>query len=512
MSVLVALLEGREVGVIRQTGGRLSFSYDDPWRTAPGAYPLSLSLPLAAKDHGHAAINAFLWGLLPDNELILDRWAKRFHVSARSPFALIGKVGEDCAGAVQFVTPDQRDSWQNRSRDDVQWLTEADVADRLRGLQTDVAAWRAPRDTGQFSLAGAQPKTALLFDGRRWGVPSGRIPTTHILKPPTSELDGHVENEHICLALARAMGLPAVSSEVRDFGGVKAIVVERYDRVDISGLAAATAGRAAAKAAEAAMHAASAASGSSESAALAALAAAEAAEAAASAKSLSEFADTTKVYRVHQEDFCQALGKLPSNKYQSEGGPGPPAIVALLRASAFGGEIDHKRGGKSAADEDAATFVDALIFNWLIGGTDGHAKNYSILLGAGGLVRLAPLYDVASILGYPRIDAEKARLAMKIGGEHWLRDIGPVQWRKCAAELRMDAGVVIERARAMADSLPDLLSTEIARAEASGLSHPILRRLCDVLSARARTFPGASRRISRARINRPVSLRRYHSV
>jgi serine/threonine-protein kinase HipA len=444
MSILVALLEGREVGVVRQASGRLSFRYEDSWRAAPGAYPLSLSLPLAARDHGHAAINAFLWGLLPDNELILDRWAKRFHVSARNPFALIGKVGEDCAGAVQFVTPDRLDSMQGQGDSDIVWLTEAEVAHRLRGLQADVAAWRLPRDTGQFSLTGAQPKTALYFDGQRWGIPSGRTPTTHILKPPTGDLDGHVENEHLCLALARALGLPAARSEVRRFEDVSAIVVERYDRVRIPELAVAT------------------------------------------AENLHAFADTTKVYRVHQEDFCQALGRLPSTKYQSESGLGPSEIVSLLRAAAFGGEADRKTGGRSAAAADVETFVDALIFNWLIGGTDAHAKNYSVLIGAGGLVRLAPLYDVASILAYPDIDPQKAKLAMKIGGEYRLRQIGLPEWQKLATELRLDSAEVIERIRVMAGSLPDCLTTEIAHAREAELSHPVLSRLANALTARAK--------------------------
>ncbi|MBI1777923.1 MAG: HipA domain-containing protein [Proteobacteria bacterium] len=238
------------------------------------------------------------------------------------------------------------------------------------------------------------------------------------------------------------------------------------------------------------MHAAS---DSPERAALAARAAGEAVEAAASARSLSAFANTTKVYRVHQEDFCQALGRLPSDKYQSEGGPGPSEIVNLLRVTAFGGEIDRKRGDKSAADEDVTTFVDALIFNWLIGGTDAHAKNYSILLGASGLVRLAPLYDLASILAYPDIDPKKAKLAMKIGGAYRLRDIGPAEWRKLVAELRLDVGTVVERVRAMADSLPDHLSTEIRHAAENGLNHPIFTRLTDALVERAKE---CSRRLS----------------
>src|SRR5262249_18335136 len=151
----------------------------------------------------------FLWGLLPDNEFVLDRWARRFQVSARNVFALISHVGEDCAGAVQFVTRERLGAVQSGDSDNIDWLDEAGLAQRLRILHEDHAAWRLPRDTGQFSLAGAQPKTALFFQEGRWGIPSGRVPTTHILKPPTGRFDGHAENEHVCLALARALGLPA---------------------------------------------------------------------------------------------------------------------------------------------------------------------------------------------------------------------------------------------------------------------------------------------------------------
>jgi serine/threonine-protein kinase HipA len=426
MTDLVALLDGREVGILRQARGRLSFHYEDSWRSAPGAYPLSLSLPLAAREHSHSAVNPFLWGLLPDNEVVLDRWARRFQVSARNPFALIGKVGEDCAGAVQFVTPDRLELWSRQEQGAVAWLTEAEVAERLRRLQTDVAAWRAADDSGQFSLAGAQPKTALYFDGQRWGVPAGRAPTTHIIKPPTGALSGHAENEHLCLALARSLGLPAARSEVRDFDGINAIVVARYDRVRLAG--------------------------------------------------------SETVHRVHQEDMCQALGRLPWEKYESDGGPGPRDIVDLLRLSASGGETERAR---PAAEEDIHTFVDALIFNWLAGGTDAHAKNYSLLMGAGGLVRLAPLYDVASVLAYPGVDPRKARLAMKIGGKYRLHDIGRREWRKLAATLRLNEDAVTERARAMSAAFPDHVSTEIARASDDGLRHPILPKLARALTERA---------------------------
>lgn len=107
MKELVALLDNREVGSVILDRNRLTFVYDDGWRSAPGAYPLSLSMPLAAREHSHSAIESFLWGLLPDNEFILARWAQKFQVSPRNPFALLAHVGEDCAGAVQFATRDR---------------------------------------------------------------------------------------------------------------------------------------------------------------------------------------------------------------------------------------------------------------------------------------------------------------------------------------------------------------------------------------------------------------------
>lgn len=481
MSELVVLLERREVGVVRHERGRLTFVYADSWRSARGAYPLSLSMPLAAAEHRHAAIEPFLWGLLPDNDFVLERWAQRFQVSARNAFALLSHVGEDCAGAVQFVRPERRDELFGDRPAEVEWLTEGEVAVRLRALQRDASASRAPSDTGQFSLAGAQPKTALLFDGSRWGVPSGREPTTHILKPPTS-FHGHAENEQLCLMLASALGLPTARSEIRQFEDVVAIVVERYDRVRIADLVAARASLAAAKAAEAAMLAAS---GEPNAAARTASAAAAAAEASASAQALTEFAKTTHTYRVHQEDFCQALQVHPSRKYQNEGGPGPKQIVDLLRTHASGARRSAERGAPMAHEEDIATFVDALILNWLIGGTDAHAKNYSILIGSGGLVRLAPLYDIASIFAYPEINSDKAKLAMKIGNTYRLREIGLSAWRKLAADLRVDPDALVDRARAMATELPDRLSAEVLRLRQAGLAHVVIDNLANVLPERA---------------------------
>jgi len=415
MSELVTLLGGKEVGrVHNDTRGRLTFIYDDQWRNDIEAYPLSLSMPIAAKEHGRAAVEAFLWGLLPDNEQVLARWAAKFQVSARNVFALISHVGEDCAGAVQFVTPERLEAIRSGKEDKVEWLDEAELAKRLRALREDHAAWRLPRDTGQFSLAGAQPKTALLLQNDRWGIPSGRIPTTHVLKPPTGHFDGHAENEHICLMLARNLGLPAAQSRVSRFKDEVAIVVERYDRQQKG----------------------------------------------------------NDIIRVHQEDTCQALGIMPTKKYQNAGGPSATNIIELLRT--------YSRD----RDADLYTLVAALRFNWLIAGMDAHAKNYSLLL-SGPDIRLAPLYDIASILPYEEVDLRKAKLAMKIGGEHKVELIGLRQWQKFAREVRTNADQLVEVLISMAKHLPDEVAAARALAREEGLNNALIDRLAKQLIDRA---------------------------
>lgn len=411
-SELAVLLSNRHIGTVaRDARGRMIFRYEESWRDTRGAYPLSLSMPLLAREHRHDRIDAFIWGLLPDNEQVLDRWAKKFQVSARNAFALIANVGEDCAGAVQFVRPERLDAILGANDGDIDWLDEAGVAERLRALREDHSAWRRPADTGQFSLAGAQPKTALLHQDGRWGVPSGRVPTTHILKPPSPAFDGHAENEHFCLALARALDLPAASSRVARFGDEIAFVVERYDRV----------------------------------------------------------ATERGIQRVHQEDMCQALGVPPTIKYENEGGPGVARIVALLRESS------------SEPRDDVETFIGAIAFNWLIGGTDAHAKNYSILMGSGGRVRLAPLYDVASIFPYDDFDPMRIKLAMKLGGKYRVRDIAARNWDTLAREAGIDPDRVAARVGDMIERLPDAAEGVRARLHDEQLDHAILDRLVEEL-------------------------------
>lgn len=427
---LAVLLGEHAVGhLARDTSGLLTFEYGETWLADDSAYPLSIAMPLTRARHSGDVVEAYLWGLLPDNEIILDGWAKRFKVSARNPFGLLSHVGEDCPGAVRFVTPARREAVARESgkRRQIDWLDERAIAERLRMLHRDASAWREATDSGQFSLGGAQPKTALYSDGKRWGVPSGRVPTTHILKPGSPDLEGHAENEHFCLVLAGEVGLPVARSRVMHFEDQIAIVVDRYDRVR----------------------------------------------------------DGDEVVRVHQEDACQALGVLPVNKYENAGGPGARAITTLLR--------ERSR----SAQEDIDAFVGALAFNWIVAGTDAHAKNYSVLIGRGGALRLAPLYDIASFLPYAKHGIRKLTLAMKIGGTYRLHDIGTHAWQKLATDIGRDPDEARVAIASMCEALPDLCADVQTRTKRDGLSHRGLRLLAEKIQERARACARVLRAVAK---------------
>lgn len=383
MATLTILLNGVRLGVLTQgDSGRLTCECD----TAAGP-PLSLSMPRTVAVHTDPVVRPFCQGLLPDNEVVLERWGREFQVSPGNPFALLRHVGEDCAGAVQFAPEDRVEALLARDGK-ITPLSEDEIAERLRILRGDPSAWHLARG-GQFSLAGAQAKTALHHDAEtgRWGDPSGAVPTTHILKPAIRGFDDHDLNEHLCLRAAHIAGLRTAASRVLSFGDERVVAVERYDRRRLT--------------------------------------------------------DGT-VVRVHQEDVCQALSVPPTRKYQSEGGPTPEQVIALIRASVI---------GETAVEQDVGRFVDALAFNWLIAGTDAHAKNYSVLL-AERQVRLAPLYDVASSLPYDDMYLPRLRLAMRIGSEYRVAAIRGRHWADFARQNGLDPDRTISRVDDLARRLP----------------------------------------------------------
>lgn len=411
---LAVLLDDAVAGAItRLDQGRLRFDYDDEYRQRPAATPLSVSMPPSIRTHPDSDISPWLWGLLPDNDRVLARWARDFQVPAK-PFSLLSTpIGHDCAGAVRFAPLDE--ALQVLAKPGkVTWLTEEEVAQRLRELRQDTTAWLGREFTGQFSLAGAQAKTALLLKDGRWGVPSGSAATSHILKPAVQGFDDHDLNEHLCLDAARRAGLIVARTRVATFGDQSAIVVDRYDRRIVNG----------------------------------------------------EFV------RVHQEDTCQALGKPPDQKYQNEGGPSARDLATLFRT------IMPPR----AADDAVWRFLDALIWNWLVAGTDAHAKNYSLLL-SGGDVRLAPLYDIASALPYDKHERE-LKFAMKIGGDYRVYPHRNT-WDKAATDLGLNADAVLERVVRLATIAPDAFSDAANDEDVVALDRPLPQRLVDLVADRA---------------------------
>lgn len=417
---LVVLANGVRMGRVLRHRRRnvLRLVYDDDWMAEPESHPLSLSLPLSAGQHGDDRVEPFLWGLLPDDREVIVRWAERYSVSPGNVFRLLEHVGEDCAGAIQFVLPERVAAVTKAGRRArTRWLSEAEMGQRMELLVRDHSASRTGDDVGRFSLAGAQPKTALFYDAtkRCWGVPSGTTPTTHVLKPATGRFAGFAFVEHFCQELASYVGLAAARSSVQRFGDVEVLVSERYDRV--------RRGR--------------------------------------------------TVLRVHQEDLCQALGRPPRQKYQSDGGPSTVEIAALLRSHS------------ASPAADLAQFFDALVLHWVLLGTDAHAKNYSVLHAGGGRVRLAPLYDLASALPYPQqMPIQKLKLAMKVGGEYRVRALQRRHWEREAVAIGLEADSASLRMRRLLRAIPENARAVRERLGREGLRHEVVDRLVEALAVR----------------------------
>jgi serine/threonine-protein kinase HipA len=395
--------------VVREgAGGRLRLSYTSAWRDSENAQSISLSLPYTQTDHTHRPVLAYMSNLLPDNQNILEGWAAVFGVSSRNPFGLLAHMGEDCAGAVQFVREERLDAVL-ASPGSVDPISEDEIAAALARIRRNAAPWGDQEDRkGMFSLAGAQAKIALAKTDTGWGRPNGRAASTHILKPPAdSRFPGIEINEHVCLNLARRLGIPAAASSVERFGDQVAIVVERFDRLS----------------------------------------------------------DHESVRRLHQEDTCQALGIPPSRKYQHAGGPGLREMAELVRTHSAdpGADLQHLLG--------------AAALNWIIGVTDGHAKNYSWFITAGDEIRTTPLYDLISSLLYYDLEDDDLRMAMTIGGETRILRVRREHWFNLAEIMGAEREEVVRYVRDLAEAVPAAVAEVVEKAADDGLEASVLDRL-----------------------------------
>lgn len=412
-TTLLAMYEGRVMGLVeRARDGSLTLTYAPSWRSAHGAFPLSLSLPLATMQHGHVAVAAVVEAYLPDRTAVRDRLARDHGLSDTDLFGLLRVVGEDCPGAIQFVRPDRVDALASGEADGIAWLTHEDLVTRVQALEHPDAPFRLIGDAGYFSLAGAQAKIALYWEDGRWGVPRGRIPTTHILKRPLlGGASRFLVAELATMRLASALGLHAADVAPLAVGTHWLLQITRYDRVDTDG----------------------------------------------------------GWRRRHQEDLCQTLGMSPHLKYERAGAPGIATVVQALRTHV------------SNPLRDIAQFLDMIIFNWIVVGTDAHARNYSLMIGANGVATLAPFYDVASVLGVARAsELSTARLAMQIGGEYEAASVSKADWRRLEASIQLPPDTLVIRVGAVAEHiraiLPELREALLAECPAALSSE--IAKLC----------------------------------
>jgi serine/threonine-protein kinase HipA len=378
--------------LVQDEHGQLTFDYAETWMKDPAAITLSLSLPLNKKHFNRNECRGFFAGVLPEEgkrEII----AKNLGISARNDYAMLERIGGECAGAVTFLPagtelPKREDSYRA--------LTNKELAEILKSLP------RRPLLAGdegvRLSLAGAQDKIAVHVSGRKISIPLGGSPSTHILKPAIDRFEGLVFNESLCMKLARAIGMNAAHAETGQVEGIDYLLVERYDRTTSSDAKGA--------------------------------------------------AQTLK--REHQEDFCQALGTVPENKYQAEGGPSLKQCFALVRDAS------------SAPVIDLQGLLDAVILNFLIGNHDAHGKNFSFLY-SGGQTRLAPLYDLLSTSYYPELSP---KMAMKIGGEYLSAKISMKHFEQLAEEAGLAMPMVRRR-------VPELAESILSKLPAVTTDHPV---------------------------------------
>jgi serine/threonine-protein kinase HipA len=234
----------------------------------------------------------------------------------------------------------------------------------------------------RLSLAGAQVKLPVVLDSTSGGatrvaLPLGDTPSTHIIKPEPERFPGLAENEAWCMALARRIGLDAAETWTERMGNVPCLISKRYDRVQ---------------------------GGSGEI-----------------------------VSRLHQEDFCQALGYPSSRKYQQEGGPSLRECFQMIRDWSTTSVLDIRH------------MLDAVIFAAITGNADAHGKNHSFVY-AQGTRRMAPLYDQVCTMAWPELSTT---LSMKIGSASTLVEVSPEHFKQLCGIAKLGWPMVRERIKTL---------------------------------------------------------------
>lgn len=321
---------------------------------------------------------------------------------------LLSAIGGDTAGALSFGHPGRTAA--------VQWRRVGSPEELEKVIEELPSKPFLVGDEGvSMSLAGVQTKLAVAIDGTgQICIPMNGSPSTHILKPDSPRLLGGVQNEAFCLALARRLNVPAPNFTTGRAGSRAYLLVQRYDRL----------------------------------------------------------AAGDRWRRLHQEDYCQALGKPPSAKYESNhtGLPGPTLadMFELTRQYLPPTEI--------------VNLLDMAIFNVVACNTDAHAKNYSMMIRGSG-ISLAPIYDV--MCGEVWESVTK-KMAQSVAGKTRGDCLEMSDWQRFARECGLNAKQVINRVRTLASStVTEARSAELDVVAMPAGEHPSLSRTREAVEYRA---------------------------
>lgn len=390
---LVVRLFGEPAGKLEIDGPLHSpedwrFRYYEAYLARAESCPLSTTLPLRPQPFEGAVVRNWFCNLLPEG-LVREAIEQRLRIPPRDDFAMLAAIGGECAGAVS-IGPRGSAAPDDMPSDAADLATTLQVHD---GDEAGEGAWAAIAAPNRLSLAGAQDKIAVVVEpGGQLRLPRLGEPSTHILKPESRVLPGLRDLELLGLTLARAVGLQAVAASPVDIAGRKALLVERYDRA------------------------------------------------------LDR--DDNRV-RLHQEDFCQALGMPGELKYQAQGGPSLARCAGLLRTTL--------RLGPPALQG----FLDWIIYNVLIGNADAHAKNLALLRDAAGTLALAPFYDMVPTIVYPESMVERTP-ALDIGGAPRIDAVERRHWERLATETGYARGFVMRRVSELAGAVVEAMPNAVA--------------------------------------------------
>jgi len=393
--------EGVEVGSLAlDRDGQMQFTYAAEWLAGGRSPALSCSLPKRREPFRRRLCRPFFEGLLPEGAQ-RDAVARVLGVSQENEFGLLERLGGEVAGALT-LWPEGDTPPRHEPPDQPEALSDEDLVALLKSLPA--RPFLAGAGGGlRLSLAGAQSKMPVVLVGNRVALPAPGQPTTHILKPAVDRFPATVENEAFAMRLASRLGLSVAAVEPRSVGGRRYLLVERFDRYTGA---------------------------------------------------------DGRVRRLHQEDFCQALGLLPHRKYAADGGPAAGHCFALVRRAC------------SRPAVEVLKLLDAFIVQALIGNADAHGKNYSLLYRA-ATVDLAPLYDLLSTVAYPELDPG---FAMRIGGRRTLEELRAGDWDRFAGAAGLGAPFVRRRVRELAEHTLECADPVAAALLLPGLSDEVLAR------------------------------------